>query len=154
MRRYTLLALVVTLALVGAACGKKPAATSVNTNTAVVLNVNTIPTNSSTTGSFSTDLSNLNTSAPVGTLTITASGMSQKTLTVANGTVVTFVNDDSVAHQIASDPHPAHTDLPGFDGLINPGQSYTFLFNRTGNWGYHDHLDGSDAKFKGTIVVK
>jgi len=45
-------------------------------------------------------------------VTITSSGVSPRSLTVTPGTQVTFVNNDSRSHNIASNPHPEHTDCP------------------------------------------
>jgi plastocyanin len=47
------------------------------------------------------------------TITITASGVSPSSVTIASGNRVTFVNNDTVVHEMASDPHPIHTDCPG-----------------------------------------
>src|SRR5262245_58541552 len=54
------------------------------------------------------------TSPPTGnnpTVTITAAGaVSPKNIDVPVGGRVTFVNQDDVNHEIASNPHPVHTD--------------------------------------------
>jgi hypothetical protein len=50
---------------------------------------------------------------------------------------------------IASDPHPTHTDLSGFDAL-GARSSYSYTFNQTGEWGFHNHLRATDT---GTIIV-
>jgi plastocyanin len=85
---------------------------------------------------------------------ITKKGFKPETLTVKRGTVVTFTNLDKKSHRPASDPHPAHNTLPGFDSQtkMQKGQSYSFFFDRVGKWTYHDHLN--PLKFKGTIVVE
>lgn len=63
---------------------------------------------------------------------------------IYQGDSITFVNEDAVPHLIASDPHPAHTALPGFESqTLQPGQSYTFKFEQIGRWGYHCHLHPS-----------
>lgn len=88
--------------------------------------------------------------APVST---TAAGFSPSTMTVAKGTTVTFQNADTKPHWVASKPHPVHTGLPGFDAgaPIPPGQGYSFTFNETGTFGYHDHLNPGT---QGQIVVQ
>ena len=65
---------------------------------------------------------------------------------------VFFKNKSSVDMWVASNPHPTHTDYPGFDSLkaIPPGGEYRFQFTRAGNWGYHDHLSPSIG---GTVDV-
>ena len=98
---------------------------------------------------------------------ITSSGFSPSTLTVNEGeTTVTFINKDSSPHWPASAVHPTHTVYPGsgiqkcgtaeesniFDacGGLKQGESFSFIFNEKGSWGYHDHLQPSS---RGTIVV-
>jgi plastocyanin len=83
----------------------------------------------------------------------TAKTVSVATLSVKSGTLVTFTNKDKKAHQPASDPHPAHDSLPGFDAQtkLAKGQSYSFLFDKEGTYTYHDHLNS--LEFKGTVVV-
>jgi plastocyanin len=91
------------------------------------------------------------------TITITSSGVSPKTLTVARGTQVTFTNNDSVSHQMESDPHPAHTDCPEINsvGFISPGQSkMTGNLNTARSCGYHDHNRNTDTSLQGTIVIQ
>ena len=81
---------------------------------------------------------------------ITADGFSPSTLTIKVGDTVTWINEDSKQHWIASDPHPIHTGYPEKGGCIgstfdscrglNPGESWSFTFRYSGTWGYHDHL--------------
>jgi plastocyanin len=84
---------------------------------------------------------------------ISAKGFVPATLSVKSGTLVTFTNKDKKAHQPASDPHPAHDSLPGFDSQtkLQKGQSYSFLFDKEGTFTYHDHLN--PLTFNGSIIV-
>ncbi|MBX4187689.1 MAG: cupredoxin domain-containing protein [Candidatus Doudnabacteria bacterium] len=77
---------------------------------------------------------------------------SQSPVTIdANDTVI-WVNQDTVNHQIASDPHPTHTDLPELEsGLLATNQTYNFKFTTSGTFNYHDHLNPS---IKGVVIVK
>jgi plastocyanin len=87
------------------------------------------------------------------TVTLTDTGYSPKSVTINSGDTVKFVNDSKGRMWTASNPHPAHTDYPGFDeksGAVNGG-SYEFMFEKVGTWGYHNHLNPS---LKGTVVVK
>ena len=95
---------------------------------------------------------------PVGaTITITSNGVSPKTVTVASGSVVTFVNNDNRSHEMASDPHPAHGDCPPINaiGTLSAGQT-----RNTGNLttmrtcGFHDHNDSTNAALQGTITIR
>jgi plastocyanin len=137
------------LTLLGASCGK---ATATNTTT------DTTTTNTSTgtslANSADANTSDTNTSVLERTVTITSAGMSSSTITVDAGTIVTFVNNDSTLHQIASNPHPTHTDLPGFDLSIAAGSSGSFTFSKVGSWGYHDHFNPFSSKYQGTVIVR
>lgn len=62
-------------------------------------------------------------------------------VTIKKGGRVTWINNDSVGHIIASDPHPIHSDLPELVSyVIEPQGIYTFTFNKAGEFGYHSHL--------------
>ncbi|MDZ4225407.1 MAG: cupredoxin domain-containing protein [Candidatus Andersenbacteria bacterium] len=86
------------------------------------------------------------------TVDIGDTGFTPATVTVAAGTKVTFVNNGQAAHWPASDPHPVHTDLPGFDAKhgLQTGEEYSFVFDKVGSWGFHDHLNPT---LTGEIVV-
>lgn len=80
-------------------------------------------------------------------------GFSPAEITVAPGTTVIFINNGQAAHWPASDPHPLHIRLPGFDAkrALQTGEEYSFTFVKTGSWTYHDHLNSA---VKGTVIVK
>ncbi len=86
-------------------------------------------------------------------ISIDDQGFTPSTVTIAAGTTVVFTNNGQALHWPASDPHPIHTDLSGFDARkgLTTGESYSFTFSKTGTFGMHDHLNSS---MKGTIVVK
>jgi plastocyanin len=92
------------------------------------------------------------------TVTITAAGVSPASVTVAVGQAVTFVNNDTRSHEIGSNPHPNHGSCPSIEtgvSLLAVGQTkITRAFANTGTCGYHDHLDDSNTRFQGTIVVQ
>jgi hypothetical protein len=76
------------------------------------------------------------------TITLTSTGVSSKELIVPLGTRVLFVNNDSRRHDMASDPHPEHTDCQELNavGLLNPGQSHeTLNLVAAKTCGFHDH---------------
>lgn len=89
-----------------------------------------------------------------GTVTYTDSGFSPKTLIVAKGGTVTFINRSSQNMWVASDPHPTHTGYPAFDQKksVANGAVYTFIFDKTGSWNYHNHV--SSPQHNGTIIVQ
>lgn len=71
------------------------------------------------------------------------SGFSPARLTIFKGDSVTFANTGTQPVWPASDPHPTHEYVSGFDSEpgIKPGASWTYRFDETGNLRYHDHLD-------------
>jgi len=97
-------------------------------------------------------------SGPVGaTVTIGSDGsVSPKSVTIAPGQVVAFVNKDSHEHLMFSNPHPVHTDCRAVNavGKLLPGQT-----RNTGNFesvracGFHDHGDAGNAALHGSITV-
>ena len=91
------------------------------------------------------------------TITITAAGVvSPSTVTIRQGGRVTFVNSDSRAHDIASDPHPTHEDCPPIDqaGFLSPGQSRaTGNLNVVRTCGFHDHNLPSSTGLQGRITI-
>jgi plastocyanin len=78
-------------------------------------------------------------------ISITANGFNPKEIKITKGTKVIFTNNDTTQHWPASGPHPAHTLYPGFDALkgLAQGETYTFTFDKVGEWPYHDHLNPS-----------
>lgn len=82
---------------------------------------------------------------------ITSQGFIPATLLVKQGTQVTFISKDNRPHQVASDPHPTHTGLPGFI-QAKPTASFTYTFSKTGTFTYHDEV--SPLKFHGTVIVE
>jgi plastocyanin len=92
------------------------------------------------------------------TVTMTSSGISPASVTVAVGQTVTFINNDTRSHEIASNPHPQHGSCPGIEaglGIVAAGQTkVTHNFANAGTCGYHDHQDDTNTRFQGTIIVQ
>jgi len=90
------------------------------------------------------------------TITITATGVSPQNVTVAPGSRVTFVNNNTRVHDMSSDPHPAHTDCPEITvGFLQPGQSATTQnLNRVRTCGFHDHNQDTNTSLQGTIRIQ
>ena len=91
------------------------------------------------------------------TITITSSGVSPRSVTVAAGSRVTFVNNDSVPHEMNSDPHPQHTDCSELNqvGFLSPGESrQTGNLNTARTCGFHDHNQSTNTSLQGTIVIQ
>jgi plastocyanin len=87
------------------------------------------------------------------TVEITENGFSPSTVTINSGDTVRFVNVDTSLHQPASNPHPIHTNVRGFDARrgLQQGETYEFTFTEVGEVGYHCHLHPS---MMGTIIVE
>lgn len=75
------------------------------------------------------------------------------TVKVHVGDTVEWTNKSDSLMWVASNPHPSHTGLPGFDQreLLRHGASWQFTFNKPGRFGYHDHLEPSR---RGTVIVE
>jgi plastocyanin len=90
-------------------------------------------------------------------ITITARGVSPKNVTVPVGGQITFVNNDTIDHQMFSDPHPEHTDCPDINqvGFLTPGQSrQTGNLNIVRTCGFHDHGLPLNTSLQGTITTQ
>jgi plastocyanin len=85
-------------------------------------------------------------------VTLADKGFSPSPVTVKVGTTVTFVNESSSPMWVASDPHPTHTLLSGFDELssVGKGGTYEYTFAKIGTWTFHNHMNPT---MKGTVVV-
>lgn len=92
------------------------------------------------------------------TITITSAGLSAASVTVAVGQTVTFVNNDSRSHEIASNPHPQHGSCPSIErGLATLAAGQTRLtqgFAGAGTCGFHDHLNDTNQSLQGSIVIR
>ncbi len=91
------------------------------------------------------------------TVTLTASGVSPKELTVSPGARVLFTNNDTRSHEMYSDPHPEHTDCPEINqvGLISPGETKeTGNLNTVRTCGFHDHNQPSNTSLQGRLIIR
>jgi plastocyanin len=115
--------------------------------------------NGSPTGSTNVISASTGSVGPSGaTITITATGVSPQQVSITVGQSVTFVNNDTRAHEMASDPHPTHGTCPAIEmgiGTLAAGQTkLTQGFANAGTCGYHDHLNSGTASLQGTIVIR
>jgi plastocyanin len=111
-------------------------------------------------GDHSTPATPTNPSNPY-TFTLTSSGLSPKELTVPVGTRVLFVNRDSRRHDMASDPHPEHTDCNEVNlGALAAGESReTLNLVMAKTCGFHDHdnpplTTAAGNQWTGRIVIR
>ena len=94
-------------------------------------------------------------------VTYTSSGYSPSTLTIKKGETITFKNQSSQSMWTASAVHPIHRAYPTSGGClgstfdtctgIQSGGSWSFKFDISGTWKYHNHLNPGDT---GTIDVQ
>lgn len=73
---------------------------------------------------------------------MTSDGYIPDEIKITKGTKVTFKNSDTFYHWPASDLHPSHSQYADFDPrkTVEPGQSWSFVFDKVGEWGMHDHI--------------
>ncbi|MEK7557150.1 MAG: plastocyanin/azurin family copper-binding protein, partial [Patescibacteria group bacterium] len=92
-------------------------------------------------------------SAAEATISINDTDYAPSSVRVPVGSTVTFVNNGQAAHWPASDLHPTHQILPGFDAKrgLSTGETYSFTFTQLGTWVCHDHLN---PQLKCTVVVE
>ncbi|OGI87283.1 hypothetical protein A2906_00160 [Candidatus Nomurabacteria bacterium RIFCSPLOWO2_01_FULL_37_25] len=75
------------------------------------------------------------------------------TVTITQGQSVLFVNNTNEMMWVASNAHPTHSALPGFDQRTSVGRGGTYLytFKEIGKWEYHNHLNPTRG---GMVIVK
>jgi plastocyanin len=79
------------------------------------------------------------------TIEIQKDGFNPNEITIAKGDRIVFINNSDGYTQPASDPHPTHEYLAGFDTgrPLAVGEQWSFKFEEVGVWRYHDHLNVS-----------
>ena len=92
------------------------------------------------------------------TITISNAGVvSPSAVTINPGESVTFINNDTRSHEIASNPHPAHTDCPAINalGVLQAGQTrLTNALTTSRTCSFHDHNDDTNRNLQGTITIR
>jgi plastocyanin len=83
--------------------------------------------------------------AATSTVTITKNGFTPSALTVAPNDTVTWTNADTATHQVES--KSANFKSP----LLQPGQSYSFVFKSDGKFNYSDLIV---KRLKGSVTVQ
>lgn len=93
-------------------------------------------------------------------------GFDPSTIIVKKGDIIEFRNLGNQLHWPASNIHPTHRLYPDSDiekcgasekGMfdacrtLQPGESYSFQFDHTGTWRFHDH---AAPQLKGKIIVE
>ena len=75
-------------------------------------------------------------------ITITDEGFLPSKIVIHRGVEVTFIQEGENLHWPASNMHPTHEILSDFDSLrpLKKGESWSFVFLKSGEWKFHDHL--------------
>jgi hypothetical protein len=96
-------------------------------------------------------------SANPNTLVLMSNSICPKTLTISRGSQLIITNQDSNTHEMASDPHPEHTDCPEINqiGFLSPGQTRSSgNLNTARRCGIHDHNNSTSDALKATITIQ
>src|SRR3954469_1881572 len=91
------------------------------------------------------------------TIVIQNNQVCPSSITVARGSQVTMINNDSRVHEMDSDPHPEHTQCTELNQIdfLNPGQSRSSgNLNTARTCGFHDHSSPDTSSLKGTITIQ
>jgi plastocyanin len=91
------------------------------------------------------------------TVTIASAGMVPLEITINVGQRVTFVNNDTRAHDLVGGVDPNNPDCPEITqaGFLTPGQSRdTGVFQTVKRCEYHDHTMLSVPAFQGRIIIR
>ena len=91
------------------------------------------------------------------TIVIQNNQVCPSTITIARGSQVTMINNDSRVHEMDSDPHPEHTQCPEINQIdfLNPGQSRSSgNLNTARTCGFHDHTNPDTTSLQGRITVQ
>ncbi len=89
-----------------------------------------------------------------GTVSITPTSFTPQEIHIKKNQTITWTNNDaSKAHQVKADPYPTGDSLPNLDsGPLNNNDSYTYTYEQTGTYTYHDQTD--PYKLQGKVVVE
>jgi hypothetical protein len=96
-------------------------------------------------------------SSNANTIVIQSNQVCPSTLTLARGSQLIMINNDSRDHTMDSDPHPEHTDCPELNqiGFLNPGQQRSSgNLNIARRCGFHDHTSPDTASLKGSVTIQ
>lgn len=83
---------------------------------------------------------------------LTETGFVPERIVIRVGDKIVFTTRTNRPFWPASSLHPTHEIYPEFDAKtpIKPDESYEFIFNKPGSWGYHDHIA---SHYTGTVYV-
>jgi plastocyanin len=87
-------------------------------------------------------------------VSISNSGFTPATISVAAGQAVTWMNTDNAPHTVSSDPYPTDNTLANFNSKqdLSTNDRFSFVFSKPGTFTYHD--DNNPYSTQGTVIVK
>jgi plastocyanin len=86
------------------------------------------------------------------TVTLTEDGFSPATVTIQKGETVVWVNESGGTATVNSDTHPTHRNYKPLNlDQFSPGESPSLVFDESGTYTYHNHLNPSQT---GTVIVE
>lgn len=85
-------------------------------------------------------------------VTYTDNGFQPSELRIKAGSTVVFTNASTGSMWVASNMHPTHQLLPGFDQKrsVEKGGTYEYTFTKVGTWKYHNHVK---PEVTATVIV-
>ena len=97
-------------------------------------------TNATATGASGGGNTTTSVSIVPGSSSLTDTAFSPNPIQVSVGNTVTWTNNDSQPHTVASgsngQPDNKFNSSPNFNPLLNPGQTFSFTFTQAGNYPY------------------
>lgn len=85
-------------------------------------------------------------------VTVTANGFEPKDITIKAGDKVTWTNESGTKVTVNSAVHPTHLLWPFLNlGSFEDGQSVSVVFEKAGEYKYHNHFSSSQV---GSVTVE
>lgn len=110
------------------------------------------PSQSNNTQSNPTPTTQTQTNQKDENVTVDASGFNPQSITIKAGTRVVWTNKSGGPVTVNSDAHPTHLLFPFLNlGEFNDGSSVSVVFDKSGKYTYHNHLNPSQT---GTVIVE
>jgi plastocyanin len=88
-----------------------------------------------------------------GMVVVNKDGFMPQTISIKKGQAILWTNRDTAPHQVAADPYPQDSSLPGLssNGPLLENESYAYTFDKAGTYTYHD--DKNPLSLTGTVIV-
>ena len=108
---------------------------------------------SQTTQNPATQITTMVQTGPTMTVSIRARAFDPATITIKEGTTITWINEDRVSHHVVHYPKVTNAEL--FDsGPLSYGQSYSYTFLEKGRYEYGDPQIGGGESQHPVVIVE